>query len=191
MAVGRYTAVLDACVLYPAPVRDLLMSLAQAGLYHARWTHDIEDEWVRNVLADRPDLSAAQLKRTCALMATAIPDCLVENYRSLIDSVNLPDLDDRHVLAAAIVARADAIVTFNLKDFPASAMQAHNLVAAHPDDFIADQLELRPIDALAAIKALRGRLKKPPMSSLELIAVFERLQLPQTAAALRQAEALI
>ena len=191
MAVGRYTAVLDACVLYPAPVRDLLLSLAHAGLYHARWSSDIEAEWVRNVLANRPDLTAPQLARTCALMAKAIPDCFVENYRPEIESLILPDADDRHVLAAAIVGRADAIVTFNLKDFPKPAMQQYNLVAIHPDDFIADQLELRPFDALAAVKTMRARLKNPPLSSAELIALLERIGLPQTATALRPAESLI
>ncbi len=191
MAVGGYTAVLDACVLYPAPVRDLLLSLAYAGLYHARWSSDIEAEWVRNVLANRSDLTAAQLARTCALMAAAVPDSLVENYRPMIDSLALPDADDRHVLAAAIVGRADTIVTFNLRDFPQQAMQHYNLVAIHPDDFIADQLELRPLEALGAVKAMRARLKNPPLSSAEFIATLERIGLPQTATALRQAESLI
>jgi hypothetical protein len=80
MAVSRYSAVLDACVLYPAHVRDLVLPLAFARLYHARWSTDIEGEWVRNVLANRPDLTAGQIERTCAEMARAVPDCLIENY---------------------------------------------------------------------------------------------------------------
>ena len=191
MAVGRYTAVLDACVLYPAPVRDLLLSLAHVGLYHARWSEDIEAEWVRNVLANRSDLTPAQLDRTCVLMAAAVPDCLVENYRPIIASLALPDADDRHVLAAAIVGRADAIVTFNLRDFPQQAMQRYNLVAIHPDDFIADQLELSPLEALSAVKAMRARLKNPPLSTVDFIGTLELIGLLQTAAALRHAESLI
>lgn len=191
MAVERYTAVLDACVLYPAPVRDLLLSMAHVGLYHPRWSEDIEAEWVRNVLANRSDLTSAQLARTCALMAAAVPDCLVENYRPMIDSLALPDPDDRHVLAAAIVGRADAIVTSNLRDFPQQEMRRHNLVAIHPDDFIADQLELRPLEALSAVKAMRERLKNPLLSCDEFIGTIERIGLLQTATALRHAESLI
>ena len=71
----RYIAVLDACVLYPAPVRDLLLSLAHADLYHAKWTKDIQREWLEKLLAIRPDLDHARLEHTCALMARAIPDC--------------------------------------------------------------------------------------------------------------------
>ena len=114
---ARYTAVLDACVLYPAPLRDVLLSLGRAGLYHARWTHQIHDEWMRNLLAQRPDLAEDTLRRTRELMNTAIPDSLIENYEVLIDKIQLPDPEDRHVVAAAIIGHADAIVTFNLKTF--------------------------------------------------------------------------
>lgn len=167
------------------------MSLAHVNLYHARWSADIQAEWVRNVLADRPDLTQAQLARTCSLMADAVPDCLVENYGPLVESLSLPDPDDRHVLAAAIIGRADAVVTFNLKDFPQATMRKYNLEAIHPDDFISDQLELRPVEALAAVKAMRARLKTPPLSASQFIEMLERLQLPQTAAALRDAASLI
>jgi hypothetical protein len=77
---ARYTAILDACVLYPAPLRDLLLSLAQSGLYHARWTNQIQDEWVRNLLINRPDLKAEDLARTCQAMNASVLDCLIENY---------------------------------------------------------------------------------------------------------------
>jgi hypothetical protein len=104
----RYTAVLDACVLYPAPLRDLLMSLAVEGMYGARWTAQVHDEWVRNLIAKRPDLDKQKLLRTAALMNEAVEDALVENYQYLIPALDLPDPDDRHVLAAAIVGHADA-----------------------------------------------------------------------------------
>jgi hypothetical protein len=103
--VSGFTAIFDACVLYPAPLRDLLLSLAQTELFRARWTNDIHEEWIRSVLKDRPDL-APNLQRTRELMDTAVPDCLVTGYQSLIDSLKLPDPQDRHVLAAAIVGRA-------------------------------------------------------------------------------------
>ena len=188
---ARYTAVLDACVLYPAPLRDVLLSLGRAGLYHARWTNQIQDEWVRNLQAQRPDIADDKLRRTCELMNMAIPDCLIENYEALIDKIHLPDPDDRHVVAAAIIGHADAIVTFNLKDFPQSVLSAYNIEAQHPDDFIVNQLELHELLALTAIKEMRARLAKPPRSPAELIATCERNQLTQTAGWLRRAEKLI
>ncbi|MBL8516097.1 MAG: PIN domain-containing protein [Betaproteobacteria bacterium] len=188
---SRYTVILDACVLYPAPVRDLLLSLAVAGLYHARWTHDIQREWVRSLLASRADLTEAQLATTCEQMNRAVPDSLVESHASIIPTLSLPDPDDRHVLAAAIIGRADAIVTYNLRDFPADALHPFGIEAQHPDDFVMNQLELSKISALSAVKAMRQRLSRPPRSAAELIATLESCQLPQTAAFLREAQALI
>jgi predicted nucleic acid-binding protein len=116
------TVVFAACVLYPAPLRDLLMHLAVTDVVRARWTESIHDEWIRSVLADRPDLTREQLERTRSLMNTHVRDALVEGYESLIPGLTLPDPEDRHVLAAAIRAGASVIVTFNLRDFPADAL---------------------------------------------------------------------
>lgn len=188
---ARYTAVLDACVLYPAPLRDVLLSLGRAGLYHAKWTSQIHDEWVRSLQAQRPDIAEDKLRRTREMMNSSIPDCLIENYEALTDTIQLPDAGDRHVVAAAIIGHADAIITFNLKDFPASALSSYNIEAQHPDDFIVNQLELHELAALTAIKEMRARLIKPVQSAAELIATFERNQLTQTAAWLKRAEKLI
>lgn len=187
---SQYTAVLDANTLYPAPLRDLLLSLAIDGLYHARWTARIHEEWVRNLGRNRPGLEA-QLGALVELMNRSVPDCLVENYEGLIAGLVLPDPDDRHVLAAAIAGHADAIVTFNLKDFPADVLDAHQIEAIHPDDFVLNQLELRPYEALAAVKKMRARLSRPPQTAAELIATLERSGLPASATHLRQAQALI
>jgi predicted nucleic acid-binding protein len=187
---ARYTALLDANVLYPAPLRDLLLSLAAVGLYHARWTDRIQQEWVRNLEANRPEL-AGKFVQTVQLMNTAIPDCLVENYEHLIDSLQLPDPDDRHVLAAAIAGHADAIITLNLKDFPAQALEPHNIEAQHPDEFALNQLDLSEAVALHAIRTMRSRLKAPPRTAMELLETFERIGLPMTAARLRQTIRLI
>ena len=187
---ARYTALLDANTLYPAPLRDLLLSLAVDGLYHARWTVRIHDEWTRNLAMNRPEL-AERLPQLVALMNRIVPDCLIENYEALIDGLELPDVEDRHVLAAAITGHVDAIVTFNLKDFPGDVLGRYNIEAQHPDEFVLNQLELRQIDALAAIKAMRARLRRPPQSAVDLIATLERAGLPASAAHLRRAQALI
>jgi hypothetical protein len=98
-------------------VRDLLMQLATTNLFRARWTREIQDEWVRNLLDRQPELDKAKLAKTQALMNSALRDCLIEGYKPLIDSIKLPDPGDRHVVAAAIKAGADVIVTYNLKGF--------------------------------------------------------------------------
>ncbi len=187
---ARYTAVLDANTLYPAPLRDLLLSLAADGLYHARWTARIHDEWVRNLGRNRPEIES-QLAALVDLMNRSVPDCLVENYEGLVAGLVLPDPDDRHVLAAAIAGHADAIVTFNLRHFPAAALEPYRIEAIHPDDFVLNQVELQPYEALAAVKKMRARLTRPPQTAAELIATLARSGLPASAAQLRQAQALI
>lgn len=177
---SRYTAVLDANVLYPNLLRDILLSLAAAGLYHARWTEKINEEWSRNLAADRPDI-APKIGALLEQVNRAVPDCLIEGYEYLIAGLVLPDPDDRHVLAAAIVGHADAIVTANLKDFPAEALDKYGVEVQHPDDFIMNQLELRPFDALEVVKQVRLRRRKPPCSVLEMIDMIERNGLPQAA----------
>lgn len=107
------TAIIDANVLYPAPLRDLIIRLAQIGLIRARWTELIHDEWVRNVLKNNLHVSGERLRRMRELMNEAVRDCLVIGYEDLIDSLNLPDPDDRHVLAAAVRSGSQVIVTYN------------------------------------------------------------------------------
>lgn len=124
-------ALLDANVLYPAALRDLLMRLALRDLFRARWSADIHDEWMRSVLINRPDLTRAQLERTRELMDRYAPASIVTDYAALIGGPELPDPDDRHVLAAARRAGADVIVTFNLQDFPPSALEPFGIAAEH------------------------------------------------------------
>lgn len=166
---SQVTVVYDACVLYPAPLRDLLMHLALSDLYRARWSDLIHDEWTRNVLASRPDLTQDQLNRTRQLMNAHVRDSLVTGFEYLIPSIRLPDPDDRHVAAAAIHSGASLIVTFNLKDFPAEVLKPYNLVAQHPDDFIVDLLDLHPAGVLSAAASHRRSLKNPPKTADEYL----------------------
>ena len=168
----NFTVIYDACVLYPAHLRDLLMQLALSDLFRARWTEQIHDEWIRNVLKNRSDLPFEQLSRTKKLMNSNVRDCLVTNYEYLIFQLQLPDLDDRHVLAAAIAGGAEAIVTFNLSDFPQSILDQYNVVAQHPDNFISDLLDLKPSKVVAAAKTCQQRLKNPPKSFGEYLEIL-------------------
>jgi hypothetical protein len=156
--------VYDACVLYPAPLRDLLVQLATIGIFRAKWTELIHNEWTRNLLIKRPDLNADRLARLRVLMNENIPDSLVTDFEDLIPTLELPDPDDRHVLAAAIRADAKIIVTFNLKDFPASILVQSGIVAQHPDVFVGDLIDLYPQQVLQAVDRILARLKNPPQT---------------------------
>lgn len=116
-------------MLYPAPLRDLLLRLAVVDVFAARWTERIHNEWIRNVLKNRTDISPEQLERTRTLMNANVRDCLVSDYEKLESGLSLPDEDDRHVLAAAIQCGAQAIVTFNLKDFPSDELEKYGVEA--------------------------------------------------------------
>jgi hypothetical protein len=186
-----YTALLDACVLYPAPLRDLLMRLALTDLYRAKWTADIHDEWMRNLAANRPDISRASIENIRDKMDSHVRDAIVDNYASLIPGLTLPDPKDRHVLAAAIVGRADLIVTYNLKDFPADALDPYGIEAQHPDQFLQHQLGLNPDLVCAVVRNLRSGLNNPPRSVDDYLATLERHDLLEFTAALRARATLI
>jgi predicted nucleic acid-binding protein len=167
------------------------MTLAVEGAYRARWTAEIQDEWIRNLLEKRPELEKERLLHTASLMNHAVEDALIHNYEYVIPTLNLPDADDRHVLAAAIVGHADAIVTFNLKDFPEQNVSQHSIEILHPDDFIVAQYDLDKIGVLSAIKGCRMKLRMPPKTGEEYIATLEQHGLPQTCQILRNAIGLI
>ncbi|MEA5537346.1 PIN domain-containing protein [Crocosphaera sp. XPORK-15E] len=183
--VSQLIVVYDACVLYPAPLRDLLMWLALSGLFQAKWTEKIHQEWISNVLKNRPDLTLAQLNRTKDLMNRHVRDALVNNYEYLIPTLTLPDPNDRHILATAIKAKASLIITFNLKDFPFSILKNHQLEAISPDEFI---LELIDIDEKAIIQAAtqhKDTLKNPPFTFNEYLESLTNQRLVETAKVLR------
>lgn len=158
---------------------------AGAGLYRAKWTERIHEEWTGNVLKDRPDLGRDQLFRTRDLMNSAVADALVEGYEDLIPSLRLPDENDRHVLAAAIASASDAIVTFNLRDFPRPELEKYRLDVLHPDDFIFRQCGTEGGAVLVSAQRCRARLKNPPRSATDYLDTLERQGLPKTVAFLR------
>src|ERR1041385_4142698 len=135
------SALLDANVLYSAMLRDLFMRLTVGLVFQAKWTERIHEEWMQNVLANRPDLTREQIERTRRLMDLWGGDWQVPEYESLIPTLSLPDEDDRHVLAADISAQVPVIVTFNLSDFPETALASYDIRALHPDDFLMELLD--------------------------------------------------
>jgi hypothetical protein len=189
--VSVYTVLFDANVFYPAPMRDLLLQLAVADIFRARWTADIHREWIDALLLNQPHRDRAALERTRDQMDSATRDCLVTDYHSLIPSLQLPDLDDRHVLAAAIVGRCDAIVTQNLRDFPDEALAPHGIEVVHPDVFLHAQIGLEPAIFCTAVSKVRARLKNPPYSVDDYLGTLTRQGLVATVSELRQFAALI
>lgn len=181
-----FSVVYDACVLYPAPLRDLLMHLALTDLYRAKWTPMIHDEWIRNVLKNRADLTREHLERTRTLMDAHVRDCLVEGYEYLIEQLELPDPDDRHVLAAAVRSSSSVIVTFNLKDFPASRLEQYGIEAQHPDEFLANLIDLDPSKVLEAVRRCRASLKNPKKSVDDYLDTLLHQGLPETVGQLRK-----
>lgn len=146
----------------------------------AKWSAKIHEEWIENLLKDRKDLKREQLTRTKELMDAAVPDALVEGYEHLIPSIVLPDANDRHVVATAIHSKCDAIVTFNLKDFPAENLDKYNLDAIHPDDFISYQFNLDLAKVIISVKKIRGRLENPPIDVDRYLDILHAQQLPKT-----------
>lgn len=168
-----FTVVYDANVLYPAPLRDLLVRVGMTGVVRVKWTDEILDEVFRNILKNRPDLMMEKLARTRTLMNNAIRDVRVDAYQRLVGSLNLPDPDDRHILAAAIQCGAQSIVTHNLKDFPADRLGPYGVEAIPPDEFVLDLLDLAPGAVLRVLNEQQSSLKSPPRTLEELIDTLE------------------
>jgi len=180
-----FVVVYDANVLYPHVLRDLLIRVAQAGMVQAKWTHQILDETFRNVLAHNQHLEPEKLARTRTLMLTAIRDGLVLDHGPLIEALELPDPDDRHVLATAIKARAQTIVTFNLKDFPEDRLTPWQVEGQHPDEFVHDLIDLKKTTVFGAVQRMADATNKPPMTVDEVLTRLSRCGLVESVEALR------
>jgi predicted nucleic acid-binding protein len=159
-----FTAFFDANVLYGNAVRSLLVTLAQTDLFRAKWSLEVHSEWLKHLKANRPDLDPVKLDGVRDRMIAAVPDSLVFGYEPLIKTLKLPDAKDRHVLAAAIKGRADVIVTFNVKDFPAGILRAYDMHAETPDEFIMHLESLERSTVVRAAAEDRARHTSPALT---------------------------
>ncbi|GLW65763.1 PIN domain-containing protein [Actinomadura rubrobrunea] len=180
-----FVVLYDTNVLYGNTLRDLLIRVALAGAVQAKWTNDILDELLANLAAERPDIAPEKLIRLRTLMNEAVPDALVEGYEPLIDGLKLPDPGDRHVLAAAIKAGAQVIVTSNLRDFPPETLAAWNLEAKSPDDFLLDQIDIDDRVVWACVQQIADSRRNPPATVEDILNDLERAGLVESVAALR------
>lgn len=183
------SAVLDANVLYPAPIRDLLLSLADDDFFKPLWSATIQEEWRRNLLIKRHDIKPEKLERTTLLMNQAFPDAMVEDYQKWIDAISLKDPDDRHVVAVAIQANANYIITINLKDFMGFVVPTGRFEVIHPDDFIDRLIAENPKAVYQSFEKMVLRLKNPPQSKAEVLTTLSGCGLVITARKLKEMEA--
>ena len=188
MAYEPPVAVLDACVLYPFHTRNLLVECAVGRLLEARWTDRIHDEWVRN-LAGTPGLDMERLLRTRDLMRAAVPGADVTGYETLVPAIDLPDSDDRHVVAAAVAGGASVIVTWNIRDFPEAALALHGLRAESPDRLMLRLHAAAPDAMLAVVAQARRNLRVSRPTTAEFLQVLARQGLNGFVAALGSRQA--
>lgn len=176
-----YICVLDACVLYPAPVRDLLLHYAREKLYQPKWTVRIHEEWMRSLHKNRPDIDLKKLQGTRELMDETFADAMVMQYEACMLGLSLPDADDIHVLASALKSSATYIVTFNLKDFPKEMLSSHGVSAIHPDEFVARLTVQNPQEALRAFQRQVKFLRHPPLSPEQVLESLRKNHLNESA----------
>ena len=185
MFANRFTAFLDACTLASVLKRNLLVSLAEAEFFRLRWSSRVLDETeaaIQKILCKRGYADAAdRAKRARTSMEVAFEDAMVEDYENLLAiAADLPDPGDAHVLAAALKTQTAMIVTENLKHFPSAILSPLNLEAKCADAFIADTIALDEGWALAAIRRMRERFKKPEKTAEVLLFDMEADGLMQT-----------
>lgn len=183
--MATFTVVYDANALWGAIPRDLLIRVAQVGLVRARWTDQILDETFRTIMAKRPGLDPERLARTRTLMNDAIRDVLVTGYEPLIEVLELPDPDDRHVLAAAIKVGAQMIVTDDKDDFPADQLAPWGIEARSTDHFLHAMVDLDSKVVFGEVQRIADSKKKPPMTVEDILDALAKASLVETVAALR------
>lgn len=181
-----YAAVLDACVLVPNALCDTLLRLAEGGFYGPLWSRRILQEVEQAILIVRPQTDPARAARRIQLMTETFEDAEVHGWEQVSAGLDLPDPDDRHVLATAIAGGAQAIVTANTKDFPPAALHGRGIEARHPDEFLLDQLDLHPSRVLEVLAEQAAALRRPPTDLAGVLNHLERCQVPNFVEAVRR-----
>jgi len=181
---GLPRAFLDTNVLYPLVIRDILLWFAYEELFVPFWSKHVLMEWSR--VMKRSGLTQPESQRRMHMIQEAFPFAMVRGYESLIEQLDLPDKDDRHVLAAAIRVGADFIVTQNLKDFPKSALSSFGIVALNADAFLVGLIVCNPTKALRAFKLMVKQRKRPVQSTQEVLQSLIKNDLKESAALIHE-----
>ena len=177
--------VIDANLLYPFHLRNLLVQFGADAVIAPRWTARIHAEWIGNLVA-AGRAPKERLLLTLDLMNRTLPEADVQGWEARIEGLTLPDPDDRHVLAAALAAGAGTILTLNLRDFPALALAPHGVAASHPDDFLCGLHDADPDLLRASTEAAQANLSRSTPSLAVYLDVLDRQGLPQFTHRLRR-----
>jgi hypothetical protein len=186
MAIEPAVAVFDACILYPFHLRNILIQAAVDRLVEARWTDQIHNEWIRSLVARRPAIPLARLKDVHHLLDDLVPAARVTGYEQHVTAVNLPDPNDRHVVAAGIAAGATIILTWNLRDFPAKELRKFGLHRESPDHFLSGLYDDAPELMIASLANARSNLTKTQLSAPDFVNMLTRQRLFQLAKRMHQ-----
>ena len=186
MVDAPFVVILDANVLFSQNVRHLLLYLPRTRLVQLKWTDEILDETMRALARERPDIPAVRLDSLRSLINESTADPLVTGYDGLIDALELPDPDDRHVLAAAITCGAQVIVTNNITDFPDGSLSPYAIEAQSPDDFLLQLVDLQPDAVWWCLERMAADTNRPPLSAWELLDVLRGNGMPAASEALRE-----
>lgn len=178
-----FPAFFDACVLYGATLNDVILRLADGGAFRPLWSVDVLDEVRRNVID--AGYEPAEIDRRLDAMRAYFPDAIVIGYADLVGTMTCHP-KDRHVLAAAVRANADVLVTFNLKDFPTASTEPFDVEAVHPDEFLLDQFDLYPGLVLRVIRELVDDYGAPPVTTDEVLNTLTRSGVPKFVAEIRR-----
>ena len=180
MAFKPAVAIFDACVLYPFHLRNIVVQAAVDRLVEARWTNAIHDEWIRNLAAGKT-IPLSHLQRTRRLMDTALPNAMVGGYESHLPAVDLPDPDDRHVVAAGVAAGASVILTWSVRDFPAKALKKFDLRRETPNAFLSAIYDEAPDLMVSSLARARRNLTKSSPSASDFIKILREQRLTSLA----------
>ncbi len=181
--MARFSAFLDACVLVPIALADTLLRLAEVGLYRPLWSGRVLDKVIDAVVEIHPALDPTVANRRVDVMRSFFPDATVQAWEGLEAGLQLPDPDDRHVVAAALQGRADLIVTANLRDFPDETLEPLGIEVQHPDVFLLNQLDLEPDITVATLHRQAAAAQRPTMTTRVLLDYLARCGVPRFAEA--------
>lgn len=179
--MANFKVILDACVMFPYPVADLIMWQSETGMFHPQWSKDITDEAISGILRKYSGVNKKKIQARFDAMEMAVEEPIVKGYESLVNNIKLPDPNDRHVVAAAIKTNAELIITFNLKDFPKTKLEKFGIVAIHPDDFLCDLADIDKGLVLEKVRLCRMTYKNPPYGQDDYIDLIKAQNLKRFA----------
>lgn len=175
--------VLDACVVYPTVLREILLACAREGLFQPLWSERILEEWARASVKLGP-LAEAQARADGARMRDEFPAAMVRARPEIERRLVLPDPADLHVLAVAIAGHADAILTFNAADFPRHVLAAEGLQRRDPDGFLWELWSFHPEAVAKAVAQVHATAQAMAGAPLALKSLLKRGKLNRLAKAM-------